>query len=73
MRKGLVFLFAALLVVGLPLSSALAAGTTGVQIKDAAYAWKVFHFALSHIPINRVLPLFSDKTSLRNDRGRSDI
>lgn len=34
MRKGLFFLFAALLIVGLPLSSALAAGTQVFKAKD---------------------------------------
>jgi hypothetical protein len=37
MKKGLVFLFAALLVVGLPLSAALAAGTQVYQFKDVPY------------------------------------
>ena len=37
MRKGLVYLFASLLVVGLPLSSALAAGTTVYHFKEVPY------------------------------------
>ncbi len=38
MRKGLFFLFAALLVVALPLSSALAAGTTVYHFKEVPYS-----------------------------------
>jgi hypothetical protein len=37
MRKGLFFLLAALLVVGLPLSAALAAGTTVYHFKEVPY------------------------------------
>ena len=42
MRKGLFFLLAALLVVGLPLSAL--AGTEVYKVKDAAYGWNGFPF-----------------------------
>ena len=45
MKKGLVFLFAALLVVVLPLSSALAAGTTVYHHKDKPFQpGSIFYF-----------------------------
>jgi hypothetical protein len=45
MKKGLFVLFAALLVVGLPLSSALAAGTEVYHFKDVPYTKNICYFA----------------------------
>jgi hypothetical protein len=53
MKKGLVFLFAALLVVGLPLSSALAAGTTVYHHKDKPFQpGSIFNFYGAGDPFN---------------------